>query len=154
MQQVAISACLLGENCKYNGENNLKKELIAQLRQNDVQLIAFCPEDTLFGTPRPTMDLILIDKKIEAQSNQSRELLTNSIQQYAQNFFDKHPHIEVFIGKSRSPSCGVGTTKLYDEQKNLISNQSIGIMANEAKKRGIQIIDSEEPPKEENEKYN
>ncbi|MEA2029554.1 MAG: DUF523 domain-containing protein, partial [Campylobacterota bacterium] len=101
-----------------------------------------------FGTPRPTMDLVKIEESIEAISNSSGENLTAPIKEYAQKFFDKHKNIECFIGKSRSPSCGVGSARLYDWQKNLISNQQSGIMADQAAQRGIVTIDSDETIKE------
>ena len=33
--KVAVSACLLGENCKYDGGNNLDPELIAFLKDKE-----------------------------------------------------------------------------------------------------------------------
>jgi uncharacterized protein YbbK (DUF523 family) len=68
-----------------------------------------------------------------------------------QNFFNDNPNLDLFIGKSRSPSCGVGSAKLYDSQKNLISNQYSGIMALEAQKREIIALDSQDFLKEHNE---
>ncbi|MEA2027778.1 MAG: DUF523 domain-containing protein, partial [Campylobacterota bacterium] len=49
MKHVAISACLLGESCKYNGESNYNDELVALLKSNDIEFIPFCPEDYAFG---------------------------------------------------------------------------------------------------------
>jgi len=148
MKSVAISACLLGEKCKYSGESNYDSELVELLNAQNIELIPFCPEDYAFGTPRPTMDLVEIDGSIEAISNSTGENLTTPIKAYAQNFLDKYNDIECLIGKSKSPSCGVGSAKLYDKQKNLISNQYSGIMAQEAQKRHIKTIDSNEAIKE------
>lgn len=44
--KILISACLLGENCKYNGDNNANvicADELAKLRQI-YELIAVCPE--------------------------------------------------------------------------------------------------------------
>ena len=47
------------------------------------------------------------------------------------------------MGKARSPSCGVCTARLYDEEGQLISDKEAGIMAAEAKARGIEALDDE-----------
>ena len=40
--RILVSACLLGENCKYNGGNNLNENLKRVLSKHEV--IAVCPE--------------------------------------------------------------------------------------------------------------
>lgn len=150
MKRVAISACLLGTLCKYDGQSNFDKDLVAYLERLDAQLIPFCPEDWAFGTPRPTMDLVQEDS-LKVICNVTHRDLTTPIKTYVQNFFNDNPNLDLFIGKSRSPSCGVGSAKLYDSQKNLISNQYSGIMALEAQKREIITLDSQDFLKEYNE---
>ncbi|CAD7287195.1 hypothetical protein LMG8286_00826 [Campylobacter suis] len=46
-EKILISACLLGTNCKYNGGNNLKQELMPNLEalKEKFELIALCPEE-------------------------------------------------------------------------------------------------------------
>jgi uncharacterized protein YbbK (DUF523 family) len=141
MKKVAISACLLGEKCRYDATDNKDIDLLAKLE--GVELIPFCPEDFAFGTPRPTMDLIETQEGLKAISNLNREDLSTPIIQYATLFFDRHPDIDLFIGKDRSPSCGVCSARLYDEEKNLLSLNETGLMAKEAKKRNIDCIDAE-----------
>jgi uncharacterized protein YbbK (DUF523 family) len=51
--------------------------------------------------------------------------------------------IEIFIGKDRSPSCGVCSAKLYSENGDLISSKEAGVMAKEALKRKIASFDAE-----------
>ena len=70
--------------------------------------------------------------------------LSFAIEGYAHVFFDKHPDIDLFIGKNRSPSCGVCSARLYDPDKNLLSLDEAGLMAKEAKARGIEAIDAED----------
>ena len=108
------------------------------------ELIPFCPEDDAFGTPRPTMDLIETKEGHKAISNRSGEDLSVPVIQYAATFFERHTDIDLFIGKDRSPSCGVCSARLYDEEKNLLSSQEAGLMVQEAKKRNITCVDAEE----------
>ena len=141
MQKVAISACLLGEKCRYDATDNLDKSLLEAL--GDAELIPFCPEDHAFGSPRPTMDLIETLNGIKALSNKTGADLSFAVQGYAQKFFDTHRDIDLFIGKDRSPSCGVCSARLYDAKKNLLSSKEAGLMAKEALKRGIEAYDAE-----------
>ena len=141
MKKVAISACLLGEKCRYDASDNKNEALLVLLEGSE--LIAFCPEDHAFGSPRPTMDLIETKEGQKALSNENGEDLSSPITQYALRFFDAHPKIDLFIGKDRSPSCGVCSARVYDENKNLLSSTEAGLMAKEAKKRGIECFDAE-----------
>ncbi len=142
MQKIAISACLLGRHCRYDGGENLNDVLLEQL--DGYELLPFCPEDYCFGTPRPTMDLIANSDDNKAISNLDGKDLSKPILSYANNFFDKNPDIDLFIGKDRSPSCGVRSAKLYDKNKKLLSEQESGIMSKIAKKRAIKCIDAEQ----------
>ncbi|HIP18489.1 MAG TPA: DUF523 domain-containing protein [Sulfurovum sp.] len=142
MKKIAISACLLGEKCRYDATDNRDDRLLAKLDGNT--LIPFCPEDHAFGSPRPTMDLIQTEEGIKAISNNTGADLSVAVEEYAKHFFDKHPELDLFIGKDRSPSCGVCSAKLYDEHKELISLSETGLMAKEAKARGIDAVDAEE----------
>jgi len=142
MKKVAISACLMGRECRYDATDNLDNELLDILR--DCELVAFCPEDYAFGSPRPTMDLVETDDTTKAISNLTGEDLTTPIDEYAQDFFDTHSDIDLYIGKDRSPSCGVSTAKLYSEDRVLLSSNSIGLMSRVAKDRGIDSWDAQE----------
>ena len=142
MKKVAVSACLLGEKCRYDGTDNKNEDLLSKLEGMDI--IPFCPEDFAFGTPRPTMDLVETPQGHKAISNLNGEDLSTPVIQYATLFFDTHPELDLFIGKDRSPSCGVCSARLYDEEKNLLSSEEAGLMAKEAKKRNIICIDAED----------
>ena len=48
--KIMVSACLLGENCKYNGGNNRNEKVLAFVREHDV--ISVCPE-VMGGLPTP-----------------------------------------------------------------------------------------------------
>ena len=40
--KIMVSACLAGENCKYNGGNNQNEKVLQLMRKNEV--IVVCPE--------------------------------------------------------------------------------------------------------------
>jgi uncharacterized protein YbbK (DUF523 family) len=140
MKTIAISACLLGKNCRYNGEIKEDKALLSLLE--DAKLIPFCPEDFCYGTPRPSMDLRQ-GERLDAYSNATGANLAPPLRAYAEAFFHTYSEIDLLIGKDRSPSCGVGSAKCYDEAKNLLSQEADGVMIQEAKAKGITTIGAE-----------
>ena len=140
-KRVAISACLMGKRCRYDASDNRDSKLLGKLES--YELIPFCPEDFCFGTPRPTMDLIETPKGKRAISNLTGAELSEPLMDYARRFFETYPDIELFIGKDRSPSCGVCSARLYDRQKRLLSSSQSGLMAQEAIDRGIESHDAE-----------
>jgi len=142
MKKIAISACLLGNNCRYNAEIKKDETLISLLE--NATLIPFCPEDFCYGTPRPSMDLVQTKQGIKAISNLTGTDLGEPVVAYAKSFFHMNPDIDLFIGKDRSPSCGVCSAKLYDSEKNILSIRETGLMAKEAKIRNIPAIDAED----------
>lgn len=139
-KKIAISACLMGRRCRYDATDNLNEPLLDCLKSHT--LIPFCPEDHAFGSPRPTMDLIKKEEDIIAISNETGEDLSLFISGYANDFFDKHPDIDLFVGKDRSPSCGVCSAKIYNQNRDLIG-RGAGLMAQVALDRGIQAVDAE-----------
>ena len=128
MRKIAISACLLGEPCRHDASDNKNLALLEQLQEDT--LISFCPEDYAFGSPRPTMDLQINRSShtgSKAICNVSGKDLSTPIKTYAKMFFDTDTDIDLVIGKDRSPSCGVCSAKLYDEEKNLLSSKEVDL---------------------------
>ena len=143
-KKVALSACLYGMKCRYDGTDNKDVKLLNKLHSQGYEMILFCPEDDCFGTPRPTMDLIETDDGIKAISNLTGADLTPHIEEYALEFFEDNPDIDLFIGKDRSPSCGVRSAKVYDRDKNLLRADGSGVMAEIAKDYVDECWDAEE----------
>ena len=55
--KILVSACLLGENCKYNGGNNYSKKVVEFLKGHEVT--AVCPEMLGgLGVPRKPAEIV------------------------------------------------------------------------------------------------
>jgi len=53
-QRVLISACLLGQRCRYDGGDKQAPALVAALKEHGVETVPFCPEEAGgLPTPRP-----------------------------------------------------------------------------------------------------
>jgi uncharacterized protein YbbK (DUF523 family) len=142
MKKVALSACLLGCNCRYDASHNLNEKLLELL--SPYEILSFCPEDHAFGSPRPTMDLIDNEITVLAFSNENANNLSEPIFEYAKSFFNNHLDIDLLIGKDRSPSCGVNSAKVYNKNKELLHRNGTGLMVQVALDFGIECWDAEE----------
>ena len=57
---ILVSACLLGINCKYNGDNNKNEQVEKYLK--DKEFIVVCPEQLGgLSTPRDPSEIINLD---------------------------------------------------------------------------------------------
>ena len=138
--KILISACLLGENCKYNGGNNADAICageLAKLRQI-YELIAVCPE-YLGGltTPREPAEICVNGRVITKFSGRD---VTDEFILGAQICADiaSENGCKIAVLKERSPSCGSG--EIYDGSftGRLISGD--GIAAAALKKLGVRIV--------------
>ncbi len=108
----AVSDCLLGTDCKYNGKNNLNPAVTEFLK--DKSYVPICPE-TYGGLPCPRdpSEIILKDGELRVVSSAGKDVTAEFIKG-AEISLEKirKAGCTHAILKSKSPSCGVG--KIYD----------------------------------------
>ena len=117
--KVIVSACLLGEYCRYDGKTK-RYEGIEQLLEG-YEIIPFCPEAPLFGTPRERINVVEINGKKHIVTDETNVDVTQKLQEEIERFIVKYPKADRIILKSKSPSCGLGTTPILDQNKDEIS---------------------------------
>ena len=105
---IGVSACLLGENCKYNGGNNINEKVINYIKGHEV--IPVCPE-VLGGLPIPREPAEIVDGVVKHKDGSSVDKEFRTGAQKALEILNDRG-AELVILKSRSPSCGVNT--VYD----------------------------------------
>ncbi len=135
--KILVSACLLGENCKYNGKNNRNQRVIDFL--NGKEVISVCPE-MLAGltTPRPCVELvngIVTDQNGNNVDSQYRRAVDEAIAKISGE------EIDCAILQSRSPTCGV--EQIYDGNFSGRLIPGMGLFAEALKRRGCKVIDAE-----------
>lgn len=110
--KVAISACLLGERCRYDGASKPNAEVIEFASKHEV--IPICPERAAgLEIPRVPSEM-QADKPWPCVKNASGDELTEAFVQGAlktKRLLEAHRCHHVIL-KSKSPSCGVG--EVYD----------------------------------------
>lgn len=134
MTKYMVSACLLGDNCKYNGGNNQCTELLTFLQ--DKEYVKVCPEQ-LGGLPTPRLCC-------EIKQGVVKNELGASCDEAFHEGADKaiamilEQAVDMVITQPRSPSCGKGL--IYDgsfEGKLIEGN---GIFAQKLIKLGINVM--------------
>lgn len=137
-EKIAISACLTGKNCKYNGGNNYDESLMILIKNH--HYIEVCPEvQGGMSTPR-----IPSEQKEDKVINRAGEDVTTYFELGAMRELEacKMNQVQAAILKSRSPSCGIG--QVYDGtfSKTLIDKD--GVFVQKLRAENILLISSDE----------
>ena len=138
MEKILISACLVGENCKYNGGNNLNPKIDGLLEKYD--LIPFCPEEQGdLPTPRNPSEIkgdrVLLDNGKDVTENFARGAKKALM-------LALYLKIKIAILKERSPSCG--THQVHDGSFSNTLIDGMGITAQLLKENGIKVYSEDE----------
>lgn len=138
--KILVSACLLGENCKYSGGNNDSEKVHTFLKGHEI--IPVCPE-VLGGLSVPRFPAEIVNG-----------VVTNDHGISVDDEFRKGAEIalqialtqgaELAILQSRSPSCGV--KEIYDGTFSRRKIPGMGVFAALLKENGIPLIDLEDIP--------
>lgn len=106
--KIIVSACLLGENCKYNGGNNKCDDIIALAEK--FEIIPVCPE-CFGGLPIPRVPSEIKDGRVYSKTGED---LTDAFLSGAEQtlYIAKEANAPCAVLKENSPSCGFG--KIYD----------------------------------------
>lgn len=136
--KIAVSACLLGENCKYNGKNNYDGRIVRLAEDNE--LIPLCPE-TLGGltTPRTPSER-RADRVMTKDGRDVTKEFTIGAERAMETVRRNKP--DLIILQPRSPSCGKG--RIYDGSFTGVLTDGDGVFAAMAIKEGYRVITADE----------
>ena len=137
-EKILVSACLLGENCKYNGGNNFAPAVAEYVKDKDV--LTICPEMMAgMGCPRTPIEIVngvLMDRN----GNNVDDAMRKAVM-LAMDMIQKE-NIHCAILQSRSPTCGVN--QVYDGTFSGKLIDGSGIFARALKDAGYQVLDAED----------
>ena len=101
--KIMVSACLAGENCKYNGRNNRNEKVLQLMEGNEV--ITVCPEQ-MGGLPTPRVPSEIRDGVVTAEDGRVvDEEFRVGAAKCLEIALREQP--DLIVLQSRSPSCGV-----------------------------------------------
>lgn len=137
-ENIAVSACLLGDNCKYNGKNNYNEEVIKAIANKKV--IKICPE-LLTGLPIPRNPVEISNNRVISKDGKDlTEIFYQGVDKAWEILKDKN--IDLAILKANSPSCGSG--KIYDGTFSHKLINGYGIFAKLLSDKGILVISEQD----------
>jgi len=138
-EKVVVSACLLGENCKYNGKNNKNEKVIDFLK--DKEVIVVCPE-VMGGLsiPRLKSEIYGENKVI----NEKGEDVTDCFVKGASKALEivLKNDVKLAVLKEKSPSCG--SKKIYNGEFNGTLINGSGVFAKMLIEKGIKVLSEED----------
>ena len=132
--KLLVSACLLGENCKYSGGNNRNEQVRALERY--FQLIPVCPE-CFGGLPIPREPSEIRDGCVVSKSGVD---VTAAFADGAEKtlYIAEEENCGLALLKERSPSCGLG--QVYDGTFTGTLTDGDGLCARLLVGRGLRVI--------------
>ena len=141
---ILVSACLLGINCKYNGDNNKNEQVEEYLK--DKQFILVCPEQ-LGGltTPREPSEIIELDGNgvIDGKTSVINNKRLDVTKEFKKGAVEALKIANLYqckkaILKEGSPSCG--SSLIYDGTFKGKKISGVGVTTALLRKNGIEVI--------------
>ena len=136
--KIMVSACLAGENCKYNGGNNRNEKILQLMAENEV--VTVCPEQ-MGGLPTPRVPAEICGGIVTAKDGRIVDAeFRAGAAKCLETAVKEQP--DLIILQSRSPSCGV--KEIYDGafSGKLISGR--GVFAELAVQAGFLVANMED----------
>lgn len=117
--KLAVSACLLAHNVRYDGGHKRYRFITDELSAF-MDFTPFCPEDAAFGTPRESIRLLQHHDTPQTPTfsvigNQSKDDKSAPLRKVGETIIENlnSQLICGIIFKAKSPSCGFGSAKRY-----------------------------------------
>ena len=136
--KIMVSACLTGENCKYNGGNNRSEKVLRLMKENEV--ITVCPEQ-MGGLPTPRVPSEICNGIVTAKDGRivDAEFRAGAAKCLEIALREKP---DLIVLQSRSPSCGV--KQRYDGSFSGTLVEGAGVTAQLLMENGFHVIDVED----------
>lgn len=137
-KMIFVSACLAGENCKYDGKNNLVPEIRRLVKSGAA--IAACPE-VEGGLSVPRVPCELQNGRVLARDGED---VTEEFLRGAEKclLLCKKNQCSQAVLKAKSPSCGKG--HIYNGRFEGVLTEGDGVFARMLLEEGIEVLTEEE----------
>jgi len=135
---ILVSACLLGQACRYDGKSKPNEAVLALMEK--FELIPVCPE-TLGGLSIPRLPSEIRGGAVVSENGAdvTEFFVTGAMEALK---IAKKYGCETAVLKARSPSCGSG--EIYDGSFSGELTEGDGIAASLLKKNGITVYTEDE----------
>lgn len=131
---IGISACLVGENVRYDSSSKTSNFCVTDLGQH-VKYQTFCPEVAIgLPIPRPTIRQIKKQNLIHVSRPDGSGDVTEALQAYGKKIAKLAEKFSGYVFCAKSPTCGMERVKIYNEKGDALPAKGIGLFANEIMK--------------------
>ncbi|WDE04184.1 DUF1722 domain-containing protein [Thalassomonas viridans] len=128
---IGISACLLGENVRFDGGSKTSQFCVSELEQH-VRYQAFCPEVAVgLPVPRKTIRQIRQGDVIRVSRPDGTGDVTEALAAYGKKVAQLASGFSGYVFCAKSPSCGMERVKIYDADGQALPANGTGVFANE-----------------------
>ncbi|KOX17065.1 DUF523 and DUF1722 domain-containing protein [Nocardiopsis sp. NRRL B-16309] len=126
---VGVSSCLLGAPVRYNGGHSRSRFLTDELGRH-VDWLPVCPEAEIgLGVPRPTLRLQRIGEADRVISSKDGADHTDDLAAVADRHLGGLEHVDGYVLKNKSPSCGLLALPVFDDAANRVHGKGRGAFA-------------------------
>ncbi|WP_457673242.1 DUF523 domain-containing protein [Thiolapillus sp.] len=135
--RVGVSACLLGQPVRYDGDSR-PHDWICRVLSLHAELVPICPEtEAGLGVPRPPVQLVRLssDEVIMRGVNDPGLDVTEQLLRWLGEQEERLAGLQALVLKSRSPSCGLGSTPLFSVDGEMLREDGDGLLAAWIRKR-------------------
>lgn len=129
--RVGISACLVGQQVRYNGAHK-KNDRLLDVLGSRFELVPVCPEVEMgLGTPREPMNLYRSGNSLRMLTVDTRIDHTAGMQSFAARRLEELAAHDIsgFVLKKDSPSCGLHATPTYELSGDNMLREGRGLFA-------------------------
>ncbi|NLW32396.1 MAG: DUF1722 domain-containing protein [Fibrobacter sp.] len=130
--KILVSSCLLGNCVRYDGGHKLNYFIKDKLGKH-AKWVTVCPEtESGMQTPREPMHLVNKGDTVRLVTLKTRRDLSDKMNIWINKFFSEFNTEDVcgFVFKSKSPSCGFKSVKIWSEN-NILYSGKCGLFASE-----------------------
>ncbi|PLY10881.1 MAG: DUF1722 domain-containing protein [Arcobacter sp.] len=132
--KLGISSCLIGNLCRYDGAHS-KDAFVYNILQKYFEIVPYCPEDMIFGSPRETIRLVREGEDIKVTTSDGSKDVTKELDDISVVCAQKIAKDDIcgFILKSKSPTCGMERVKVYQAKNAPSVKEGVGFFAKRIK---------------------
>ena len=127
---LGVSACLLGQPVRFDGGHK-NNRFIADTLAGHIDFEPVCPEiESGMAVPRPTIQLRQVGDEVRlVEGKQPDHDMTGQMSEYAQARLDSLSHLDGYIFKKDSPSCGVFRVPVVMNEQGYRNREGTGLFA-------------------------
>ena len=143
--QVVVSACLLGERCKWSGGSNTNEEFVGLLRERGFDVVPVCPEVAGgLSVPREPAELLSSGRVVTRCGADVTDAFNRGVDACMKKLDEAGccPWCTACVLQPRSPSCGKGF--VYDGTFNGNLVRGDGLFVQRLKRAGYSVMTPEE----------